>query len=162
MYGAVTGNIALTFILNSFFGSAAAQPDGSVVICPTTVEGMPITGLVFGLILGVLVTNGVLKSMKTAIHASGPSMLASAICDKRFSWMPKRKGALMCLVTIVVMIFSAVALPAIMLLFGKSLLNFYQFVLLITVYATLISKPLSFVLIRRCMQSDFISYHVHR
>jgi len=54
------------------------------------------------------------------------------------------------------MIFSAVALPAIMHLFGKAFLNFFQFSIFITVYASMICKPLSYVLVKRCMQADYI------
>ena len=158
MYGAVTGNLALNIIFGSFLGGAVAQPDGSVVIFPTTVEGIPITGLVFGLIVGILVTNGVVKSLKATILSSGTPILESAVKDKKFAWMPKKKIPLMCLISFSVMIFSAVALPLIMHLFGKTLLNFYQFTIFITVYATLISKPLSYVLVQRCLQPDFISY----
>lgn len=159
MYGAVTGNLALNIIFGSFLGGAVAQPDGSVVIYPTTVEGIPITGLIFGLIVGILVTNGVMKSLKATILSYGTAaMLEASVKDKKFAWMPKRKLPLMCLITFCVMIFSAMALPVVMHLFGKPFFNFYQFTIFITVYATLISKPLSYVLIQRCLQPDFISY----
>jgi hypothetical protein len=162
MYGAVTGNIAMNAILGSVFGSVVTQADRSVVLLPTTVEGIPVTGLVFGLITGVLVTNGVVKSMKMSILASGSAMLATSVRDKRFSWMPVRKGGLMCLISLSVMIFSTVALPSIMTLFGKSVFDFFQFSVFITIYATLISKPLSYVLIRRCMQPDFIRFTLRK
>jgi len=158
MYGAVTGNLALNLIFGSLLGGAAAQPDGSVVIFPTIVEGIPITGLIFGLIVGILVTNGVVKSLKATILSYGSAMLETSVKDKKFAWMPKRKIPLMCLISFSVMIFSAVALPVIMHLFGKSFFNFYQFTIFVTVYATLISKPLSYVLVQRCLQPDFIIY----
>ena len=62
----------------------------------------------------------------------------------------------MCFVTLIVMIFSAVALPAIMYLFDKPFLNFYQYVIFVTLYAALISKTLSYILVKRCMQEDYI------
>ena len=158
MYGSVTGNIALNIILGSVFGSAITQADGTVVLLPTTIEGIPITGLIFGLIVGILVTNGVLRSMKAPILASGQAIIQTTAPDKRFTWMPKRKVALMGLIAVFVMLFSAVALPFIMYLFGKSFLNFYQFSVFITVYAVIISKPLAFVLTKRCMQPDYIRY----
>jgi hypothetical protein len=157
MFGSVTGNIAMNIIMGSALGGVKPQADGSVVISPTTIEGIPVTGLIFGLIVGILVTRGILAEMNGTI-TSYPTIAETAIKDKRFSWMPRGKGALTCFVTICVMVFSAVALPSVMALFGKSLLNFYQFVVFITVYATLISKPLSYVLIRRCMQPDYIRH----
>ena len=156
MFGSVTGNIALNIIIGSLLGGAVTQTDGSVVIFPTTVEGIPIAGLIFGCITGILVTNGVLKAMNATILASGPAILETATNDRRFTRMPKRKGALMALTTLSVMIFSAVALPVILHLFGKTVLNFYQFSVFITIYASLISKPLSYILVKRCMQADYI------
>ena len=157
IYGSVTGNIAMNFILGSFFGSVAARADGSVVINPTTLEGIPITGLIFGLIIGVLVTKGVIAEMNKVIMAN-PAIIEGAITDRRFSWMPVKNGALTRLACVCVMVFSSVALSSIMSLFGMPFMNFYQYTVFMTVYATLISKALSYVLIRRCMQPDYIKY----
>ena len=55
-----------------------------------------------------------------------------------------------------VMLFSAIVLPLVMTLFDLPVLNFYQFVVFITVYATMLGRPIVFVLTRRCMQPDFI------
>ena len=162
LFGGVTGNIVMNIIMGSVLGGVKVQPDGSVVIAPTTVEGIPITGLIFGLIVGILVTRGVITAMNEMIQAIGPPMLEGAAFDKRFTWMPRGKGALTCFITICVMIFSAVALPLILVLFDKLFLNFYQFVVFITVYATLLSKPLSYVLTRRCLQPDYIQYTMTR
>ena len=161
MFGGVTGNIAMNIIMGSVLGGVKTQADNSVVISPTTIEGIPITGLIFGLIVGVLVTRGIVAEMNKTI-TSYPAIIEGAVTDKLFSWMPKGKGALTCFSTICVMVFSAVALPSIMALFGKQVLNFFQFSVFITVYATLISKPLSYVLIRRCMQPDYIRYTLEK
>jgi len=158
MFGGVTGNIATSILIGSALGGVKAQTDGSVIIAPTTIEGIPITGLIFGLIVGILVTGGIVKAMNAAILASGPAMLEAVTESKRFSWMPRRKGALMCFITFCVMGFSAVALPSMMALFSKSILDFFQFTVFITAYAALISGPLSYVLRRRCMQPDYIQY----
>jgi len=158
MFGSVTLNIAMNIIIGSLLGGAKTLPDGSVVLYPITVEGIPITGLVFGLIVGVLVTRGVIKAMKATIQSSGSAILETTVMDKRFSWLPKRTGVLMCLCALSLMIISAVILPSILHLFGKSLLNFYQFSIFITIYATLISKPLSSILVKRCSQADYIRF----
>lgn len=158
MFGSVTGNIAMNIIIGSVLGGVTVLADASVIIYPTTVEGIPITGLVFGLIVGILVTNGIVKEMNSVILASGPAMAEGLVADKRFTWIPVRRAALTCFICICVMIFSAVALPTVMTLFGISVMNFYQFTIFITVYATLISKPLSYVLIQRCIQPDYVNY----
>ncbi len=156
MFGSVTGNIALNILIGTALGGVVLGPDSSVVIRPTTVEGIPITGLIFGLITGILVTNGVAREINAIILSSGPAILEGATKDKRFSWMPLRRGSLMGLVCVCTMLFSAVALWAVMRLFGIAVMNFYQYVVFMTVYATLLSKPLSYVLIRRCMQPDYM------
>ena len=156
MFGSVTTNIAMNIIIGTALGGVVIVEGNAVVIYPTTVQGIPITGLVFGLITGLLVTSGVTKAMKETILTYGAGMLQTATTDKLFSWMPKGKVALTSLVCIGTMVFSAVALWAIMMLFGISVLNFYQFTVFITIYATVISKPLSYVLVQRCMQPDYI------
>ncbi len=162
MFGAVTTNIAMGIILGSFLGGVSAQADGSVVIAPTTIEGIPITGLIFGLIIGILVTSGIVNAMKKSIRNAELEILEAAVKNRYYTWMPKRKIPLICLVSISVMIFSAIVLPAILALFDKTLLNFYQFVIFITVYAALLSKPISYILIKRCMQPDYISFVLKR
>ena len=152
----------MSILIGSALGGIKTQTDGSVIIAPTTIEGIPITGLIFGLIVGILVTSGVVKAMNAAILSSGPVMLETATENKLFSWMPKRKGALMCFNTICVMFFSAVALPSIMALFCKSSLDFFQFIVFLTAYAALVSKPLSYVLRQRCMQPDYIRYSLEK
>ena len=158
MFGSVTGNIAMNILIGSVLGGITVRPDASVVILPTTAEGIPITGLVFGLIAGILVTNGITKKMDAAILASCPAILEGAVRDKRLAWMPKGKVALACFVCVCLMAFSAVALRALMILFDLPILTFYQFSVYITVYASIISKPLAFALTRRCMQPDYIRH----
>ncbi len=158
IYGSVTANIVTNLIIGSILGGVITRPDGSVLIFPTTVEGIPITGLAFGLIAGILVTKGIVTAMDETIIASIPLETRNAApTDRRFTWMPVGKVPLTILVCICLMIFSALALPAVMMLFGKTVLNFFQYSIFITVYATIICKPLSFILIQRCMQSDYIS-----
>ena len=157
LFGGVTFNLVMNIIMGSIFGSVIIQSDGSILLLTTTIEGIPITGLIFGFIIGVLITYKVVKSLKTTILTVGPPILESAGMNKWVTWMPMRTGALMFLITIIVMIFSAVALPSIMYLLGKSSLNFLQFTIFITLYATLIGKPISYVLIRRCLQKDYIN-----
>ena len=156
MFAGVTGNIAMNIIIGSVLGGTIILSDHSVVIYPTTIEGIPITGLVFGLIVGILVTRGVLKSVNRTILENDPAIMKNAVENKWFTWMPKGEIALTCLVCFCVMLFSAVALRAIMILFDIAVMNFYQFTVFITLYATFISKPLSFLLVKRCMQSDYI------
>lgn len=158
MYAAVTGNIAMNILLGSALGGVRVGAGESVVIAPTTVDGIPITGLVFGLLVGILVTRGIVGEVNAAILASNPEVPDTAGPDRRFAWMPLRKAALTAFVCVCVMIFSAVVLPAVMRLFGLTIMNFYQFTVFITVYATLVGKPLSAVLIRRCMQPDYVRY----
>jgi hypothetical protein len=158
MFGSVTVNIAMNIIIGSILGGVVVGPDGSVVILPTTAEGIPITGLVFGLIVGILVTNGVVTAMNATLLASRPAMPETAAADKRLAWMPKGRVALTCLMSMCLMAFSSAALRAILVLFDIALLNFYQFTVFIAVYATIISKPLTFILTRRCAQPDYIRY----
>ena len=158
IYVSVTGNIAMNIIFGTALGGAVIDAAGNVIIYPTTVQGIPITGLILGLIIGILVTNGVVNGVTMAILAIPDGGGEPPPPDKCFTWMPKRKIPLICLVSVCVMAFSAVALWALMKLFGLSIMNFYQFTIFITLYASLLSKPLSGLLIRRCTQPDYIRY----
>ena len=158
MFGSVTGNIAMNIIIGSVLRGIVLQADGSVVIAPTTVEGIPITGLIFGLITGILVTNGVVKEMNAGILASCPEVPETAVTDKRFAWMPVGRVALTCFVCVCMMAFSAAALWSIMMLLNIAVMNFYQFTVFITVYASILGKPLACALTRRCVQPDYIRY----
>ena len=162
MYGGVTGNIATNMIFGLITGGVTIASDGSVISSPTTVAGVPIGGMIFGLILGTLVTNGVVKDINAAILASGAAIPEDSPSDKRFSWMPKGKGMLMVLVCVCTMVFSAFALWFAMTLFGISVMNAYQYAIFISAYATIISKPLSYVLVRRCTQPDYALYEQKR
>jgi len=154
MYGSVTGNIAMDMVVGLISGSIAIAPDGSVVVAPTTVEGIPTTGLIFGLILGILVTRGIVKEINRAILASDAVIPEDMAADKWFAWMPRSRGMLTALVCLCMMIFSAVALWCLMTLFGISVMNAYQYAVFMAAYAGVLSKPLSYVLVRRCTQLD--------
>jgi len=158
MFSSVTTNIALNIIIGTALGGIIIGESHEVVIYPTTVQGIPITGLIFGFITGFLVTNGVTKAMRDTIIASGSAMTEEVVSDRRLTWMPKRKATLTGFVCICVMAFSAVALWAIMTLFEISVMNFYQFTVFITVYASILGKPLSGALVRRCTQPDYINH----
>ena len=162
IYGSVTGNIATNMLIGLVLGGIAITPDRAVVVYPTTVEGIPITGLVFGLIIGILVTGGVVKEMNAGILTPGAAIPEGQAADRRFAWMPKRKGALLLFVCVCVMIFSAAALWSLMRLFGISVMNAYQYAVFMTVYASIIGKPLSYALVRRCAQPDYIRYVLGR
>lgn len=162
IYGSVTGNIALNIIIGSILGGAVLMADGSVTIFPTTAAGIPVTGLIFGLIAGVLVTSGVVGAMDKSIKAADPLLQQQVTNNRWYTWMPVRKVPLYLLVCSFVMIFSAIVLRALMLLFDLPYMNFFQFSIFITIYATIIGKPLSFLLIHRCMQKDYIAYILNK
>lgn len=158
MYGAVTGNIAMNIIIGTALGGVVVDAASDVVIYPTTLQGIRITGLVFGLIVGILVTNGIVKATNEGILAAPARGGILPLPDRRFTWMPKHRFPLTILVCACMMLFSSFALWVIMKLFGISIMNFYQFTVFITIYAATVSKPLSSILVRRCMQPDYILY----
>lgn len=158
IYGSVTGNIAMNILIGTALGGVVVGEGSAVIIHPTTVHGIPITGLVFGLIMGVLVTGSVLKKVNAGIlaHSGVPGTMPPP--DKRFSWMPKKKGVLIPFVCACTMSFSALALYGMMKLFGISVMNFFQFTVFITIYASLVGRALSALLVRRCMQRDYVMH----
>lgn len=162
MYGSVTGNIATNMVVGLVLGGVMTAADGSVTIAPTTVEGIPITGFIFGFLVGFLTTRSVVKEMNMAILTPGYEESRHAAPDRRFTWMPKGKGALTLFMCLCMMIFSAVILWSLMKLFDIAVMNIYQYAVFITVYAGIVSKPLTCVLVRRCTQPDYIRYTLNK
>ena len=158
MYAAVMGNIALNIVLGSFLGGIKVENDGSVVIYPSTVEAIPITGLILGLIVAVLVVNGVINSINKNILNAPPETLNGAERNRWLTWLPKRKATLMSLVSFCLMLFSAVSLWGIMMIFGIQIMNFFQFIIYITIYASIICKIITYIMIKRCTQRDYIEF----
>ena len=158
MCGSVSANIAMNIIIGSALGGVRGGSDGTVVIYPTTVQSIPITGLVFGLIAGVLVTTSVLKKMNATIENSIPAPDNAAATNRCIAWMPVKNLPLVLCTSLCVMAFSSVALWALMAFFGVSVMNFYQFTIFITAYASIISRPLSSLLVWRCLQPDYLAY----
>ncbi len=156
VYGSVTGNIALNLVAGSVLGGITIGSDAVIRIQPTTPDGIAITGLVLGLITGILVTNGVVGAMDAAILASCPTPAENARAAGYWAWLPKGKMTLICLVSICLMIASALILRSAMLFWDIPRLDFFQFIVFISVYAMILSKPLSFLLAKRCAQPDYI------
>jgi len=179
MFGSVTSTIAMNIIIGTFAGGVfIAEGGADVIIAHSTVEGLPITGFVFGFLTGLLTTNAIVKAVNSGILASvserpegtgpagseeelaesAPAAPALPAPDKRFSWMPKARIPFTILICVAVMAFSMVMLPFIASLFGLSVLNFYQFSIFMVIYSSLLGKPLSYVITQRCSQSDYILY----
>lgn len=184
MFGSVTMNTAMNVFSGALTGDAIIGSDASVTLAPTTIEAIPISGLVFGLITGALVTRGITKAVKESIlrtaapaeepaniegavesavdneliPGGGPVVTQPSLLDRFLSKLPKNTFALMVVVCLSVMLVSAITLPAIMSLFGLSVLNFYQSTIYITVFAALLSKPLNYLLTRRLTLPDYVSY----
>jgi len=160
MYTSVTGYIAINLAKGFVLGRVLIEAN-NVTIHPYIVDsltGIPLTGITFGFMTGFLVTNGVLRKMNRFIHETGASMIGKAMTERRFAWMPLRRFPLMVFVGICMSAFSCVALWGAMTAFGISEMNFFQFIAMISAYAILMSRPLSFLLTKRCMQRDYIDF----
>lgn len=132
-------NVVLTLLIGLAFGSVRVQPDGALLVLPTTVTGMSITGLIFGLIMGVLTTLLVVRAVNVA---AGEEFSG----DKFPRTNAKQTAILAAVVALIVMAFSAIVLPAIMRLFGWEHLNFLQFIAFLTVYSTTLSRIVAYLL----------------
>lgn len=158
VYGSVTGNIATNIVNGTILGGVRVLDNQEVVIYPTRVEGIHIGGMIFGLLCGALITNAVLRAVKAAVLSGDPLVLQLASGDKKIPWFPKKRIPLTCFICAITMAFSVVALRSIWGLFDIRIMNFYQYVIFITVYAALVSKPISALLAWRCRQPDYIRY----
>gem|GEM_PF-1521858 len=158
LYGSVTGYIALNIIRGCIMGTVILNSDNTILIEPTSVNSVFLTGITFGFMIGFLVTNGVLTKMNKMIREQGAAILRTAVGDKWFSRMPVRRLPLILSAAVCMSIFSSVALGTLMTVFGVPEMHFFQFIVFITVYAIVMGRPLSYILTRRCMQPDYIRY----
>ena len=156
LYGSVTGYIALNLVRGVIMGSVAVTA-GSVIIDPTAADAMFLRGLIFGFMTGFLVTNGVLRKMNGAVAASSPETMTG---DRWFAWMPVRRFPLVLLMSVCMSIFTCAAFGAFMAVFGIPELNFFHFIIFITIYAMVMGRPLSYVVMRRCMQPDYVRHRL--
>jgi len=156
LFTGITTNVLLNLVIGTLLGGALLHADGSMTLLPTTVEGIGISGLIFGLIMGTLISRAVLKGVRQAIWAQGPDALTAASSNRWFTWLPTRTIPLMIITVLATMLFSMVALPTILRVFNKPFLNFLQFSVLITIYSTLLGRPIAYLLTKRAIQRDFV------
>jgi len=159
-------NILLTLLISAAFGSVRFQPGGVLIVDPTLTDYIWITGLIFGLILGVLVTRGTVKGFRAAVAAAGPDAAeatsdapthSGATLTRTYPFLPRKTWALTVAVCVIAMALSMVALPTILRVFHIAQLNFAQFIVFITLYSWLISKLFSYLLVKRMLLPDYMN-----
>jgi len=161
MYGSITGYIALNLAKGYILGRIIIEADKSLLIHPYTTEGLlglHLTGLTFGFVIGFLVTNGVMRKMNRIIRETGTSMIDGAESDRRLTWMPVKRFSLVLFMSIGMSLFSFMVLWGALDVFGITELNFFQFIALVSAYAIIMGRPLSYLVTQRCMQQDYIRY----
>ena len=157
MYASISANIAMNMIIGTALGGAVVGEGQVVLIYPTHASGIWMTGLIFGFLTGLLLTRGVLRALKQLI-ADGALPPELPPPDRRISWLPKTDLGLTAIVCAAVMAISVVLLPLIMWMLGVTVLNFYQFCILITAYGSPIGHVFSKLLTARCLQSDYVAW----
>ncbi len=156
VYASVTGNMALNIIIGTILGGVVLMDSKAVVIYPTTIERIHITGIVFGMISGLLVSNGVIKAVNQGTHdtplSDRPKSAAKPL------WLPRNRAALTGVVCCANVVITAAVLRGVMALFNLPMLDFYRYTVLMTAYATVNGKLISRFLIWRCTRLDYAQY----
>lgn len=158
VYGSVSANLAMGFILGTAFGGVKLVEGSAVLIYPTTTASIPITGLIFGLICGVLVSSGVIKAVDGKILAADPVPEERVAAMPSRQWLPKRRISLTVCVCVATMLVSAVVLRGVMELFNLPVLDFYRYTVLVTAYAAVVNKLIALLLVKRCTSLDYVVY----
>ncbi|MDR2703373.1 MAG: hypothetical protein LBB58_03425 [Cellulomonadaceae bacterium] len=155
-------NAVLQILISAVFRAVGVNPDGTFWISPTTVDSVWIVGLIFGAIMGVLATRGIVKAGKALIlEAAHTEDTAAAPAPPQSKWLtrlPKNTALLTLTICALTMAFSYFALPLLMRLFGWRMLNYAQFIVFMTIYAYLMGKPIQHLLSGRLKQPDYIAY----
>jgi len=76
--------------------------------------------------------------------------------------MPVKRFSFVVFMSIGMSVFSFVVLYSSLAVFGISELNFFQFIALVSAYAIIITRPLSYLVTQRCMQKDYIGYTLEK
>jgi hypothetical protein len=162
-FGSVATNLAMNIVMGLLLGGTVITADKVVALVPTMRATIWISGLAFGLITGLLVTLGAVRVARPMIlnAVADPAVVAAAEPpkpDRRFTWMPRKTAGLIAVICPVVMVASALALWGILRLLNLDAINFIQYSVLVTVWAAIVAKPLTWVLTKRLSQPDYVQY----
>lgn len=156
-------NVLLTLLISAAFGAVRVQSDGVLVVLPAETEYIWITGLIFGLIMGVLATLGTVKAFRAALTSASADAAALATSPatsqnpaRCYRLLPRRTWSLTIAVCLVAMTVSAIAFPTILRTFQIERLNFAQVIVFITLYSWVLSKVFSHLLVKRMMLPDYL------
>lgn len=154
----VTTNVLMNLVIGMLLGGVVFHADDSMTLMPTTIMGITIASIVFGLVTGALTSRAIIRGARKMIWAHGPDALSAAHRNNWLSRLPKRTIPLTIVTILLTMVVSLLVLPTILRIFNKPTMNFLQFSVLISIYAVLLSRPLGYFLTKRAMQRDFVQY----
>lgn len=140
-------NMVMGLLSGGAFVDAASK---CVIIAPTTRSGIVLGGLILGLVITLRMVYPVAKQIN-AVKASGalPPMERRSWC---MTWLPEKPAFFALALTLPTMVLSAAVLWAALTFFGFETLHFFQFFIVRTIYATLLSKLVTMLAILRYRQ----------
>lgn len=151
LFNTVTDDFGFNMIMGLLLGGTSIVEGHNVLIAATTRAGIVIGGLILGFILSLRMVYPVIRTIKASRDAGQLPPL-----EKRtgIAHLPERPLLLTLALMLPVMVISATVLWATLTFFGFDILNFFQYFIVRTVYVSLLTKPLTQLIVLRYRQPD--------
>ena len=149
LFNTITDDFGFNMIMGLIFGGTLLVEGHNVLITATTRSGIVIGGLILGFILSLRMVYPVTKTIRTSRDAGQLPPF-----DKR-TWiarLPEKPFLLMLVLMLPIMVISAAVLWAVLTFFGFDILNFFQYFIVRTIYVSLLTKPVTQLIVLRYRQ----------
>jgi len=151
LFNTVTDDFGFNMIMGLLLGGTLIVEGHNVLIAATTRAGIVIGGLILGFILSLRMVLPVIRTIKASRDAGQLPPL-----EKRtgIALLPERPIILTLVLMLPIMVVSATVLWATLTFFGFDILNFFQYFIVRTVYVSLLTKPVTQLIVLRYRQPD--------
>lgn len=149
LFNTITNDFGFNMIMGLVFGGTLLVEGHNVLIIATTRSGIVIGGLILGFILSLRMVYPVTKTIRASRDAGQLPPL-----DKRTGIvrLPEKPFLLMLVLALPIMVVSAAVLWAVLTFFGFDILNFFQYFIVRTIYVSLLTKPVTQLIVLRYRQ----------
>ncbi len=151
LFNTVTDDFGFNMIMGLLLGGTSIVEGHNVLIAATTRAGIVIGGLILGFILSLRMVLPVIRTIKASRDAGQLPPLEKRTGIAR---LPEKPILLTLVLMLPIMIVSATVLWAVLTFFGFDILNFFQYFIVRTVYVSLLTKPVTQLIVLRYRQPD--------
>ncbi len=150
-FDTVTDDFGFNLLVGLLLGGTIVR-DHSVIIPPTTLDGIAISASILGVIVTARMAYPVAKSMRDARECGG--LPISVARNPRIVWIPYSPAKFAALLLLPVVGLSLLTFWGVLTFFGFKTLNFFQFFFIRMLFISLLTKPVVKLAVLRYTQPD--------